>query len=264
MSKRFYKFPHDLAVRKDLKASDKIVFAIILDHIGNNDKCWPGIRTLAKKAGLTTVTVVDCIKRLESAGLLNVDRRGNGKSSHYTISETAKETIPETVKETVSVAVKETIPVKKLNQLKSLHGGGKETYTEACKNLTPNQTDLNKTHSVGTTSFAFVLMSKCFWHLPQAKLDEYKKAYPGIDVENELRKAAQWLNDNPDRRKTANGMPRFLGGWLSRTKPPQPQQNQSDKPRPFTQAEEEAFLDKHTYEPTESEADELMKKVGLA
>jgi biotin operon repressor len=35
-------------------------------------------------------------------------------------------------------------------------------------------------------------------------------------------------------------------------------------PTPFTPEQEQAFLDKHTYLPTESEADELMKKVGLA
>ena len=83
MGSKFYKLPHDLAVRKDLMASDKIVFAIILDHQGSNDKCWPGIRTLARKTGLSTVTVVDCVKRLEAAGFFNVDRRGNGKSNHY-------------------------------------------------------------------------------------------------------------------------------------------------------------------------------------
>jgi biotin operon repressor len=34
-------------------------------------------------------------------------------------------------------------------------------------------------------------------------------------------------------------------------------------PKPFTPEQEQAFLDKHTYLPTESEADELMKKIGL-
>jgi biotin operon repressor len=35
-------------------------------------------------------------------------------------------------------------------------------------------------------------------------------------------------------------------------------------PKPFTPEQEQAFLDKNTYLPTESEAEELMKKVGLA
>jgi hypothetical protein len=247
MSKRFYKFPHDIAIRKDLNASDKIIFAVISDCQGDNDKCWPGIRTLAQRTGMTSVTVIDCIKRLESAHLLNVERRGNGKSSHYAISE----------------GDKEIIPAKKLNRSRTLHATVKESCTEAFKKLEPNQTDSYKTHSVNS-SFAFVLRGNGFWHLPQAKLDEYKATYPALDVENEIRKAAQWLNDNSDRRKTAKGMPRFLGGWLSRAKPPQAQPQHNDKPRPFTPAEEGAFLDQNTYEPTENEADALLKKVGLA
>ena len=33
-------------------------------------------------------------------------------------------------------------------------------------------------------------------------------------------KAAQWTVDNPPKRKSARGMPRFLGNWLSKAKPP--------------------------------------------
>lgn len=54
------------------------------------------------------------------------------------------------------------------------------------------------------------------WWLSLAKLAEYRECYPHLDVEAECRKALQWLRDNPERRKTANGMPRFLGSWLSR------------------------------------------------
>ena len=32
-----------------------------------------------------------------------------------------------------------------------------------------------------------------------------------------MRKARQWVEDNPSRRKTFGGMVRFLGNWLSRT-----------------------------------------------
>jgi hypothetical protein len=54
------------------------------------------------------------------------------------------------------------------------------------------------------------------WTLAGSKLDEWSSAYPHLDVEAELRKARQWLIDNPPKRKTLRGMPRFLNGWLSR------------------------------------------------
>ncbi len=245
MSEKFFKLLQDLTSRKDLLPSDKIVFAVLLDYQGHNGYSWPGERTLAEKAGLTTVTIVACIRRLEAKRLLIVERRGNGKCSYYSITESGKETIP----------------VKKLKRVRNLHGGGKETMPEAGKKLTPNQTDLlNQTTT--TNSFAFVLRTKNFWHLPQAKLDEYKQAYPAIDVEDELRKAAQWLSDNPRKRKTAEGMYKFISGWLSRVRPAR----QNNKSRSFTQAEEAMFCDKFIAEnvPTEEKAAAILAEVGMA
>ncbi len=54
------------------------------------------------------------------------------------------------------------------------------------------------------------------WELNQAKVNEWSEAFPHLNVMGELRKARQWLRDNPSKRKTASGMPRFLGAWLSR------------------------------------------------
>lgn len=61
------------------------------------------------------------------------------------------------------------------------------------------------------------------WPLRQSKLAEWEASYPGLDCRAELRKAKQWLLDNPGRRKTLAGMPRFLGAWLARAQ---------DQPRP--------------------------------
>jgi hypothetical protein len=54
------------------------------------------------------------------------------------------------------------------------------------------------------------------WALTAAKVVEYREAFPALDVSAELRRARQWLLDNPTRRKTAAGMTRFLGSWLGR------------------------------------------------
>ncbi|MEM9588990.1 MAG: hypothetical protein AAGA03_17045, partial [Planctomycetota bacterium] len=55
------------------------------------------------------------------------------------------------------------------------------------------------------------------WHLPKERLDKYVERYPNIDVPTELTKALQWIEDNPKRRKTHQGMPRFLTDWMNRT-----------------------------------------------
>ncbi|GAB5444940.1 MAG: hypothetical protein Fues2KO_52890 [Fuerstiella sp.] len=55
--------------------------------------------------------------------------------------------------------------------------------------------------------------------LTPEKLTEYRTAYPSLDVECELLRARQWCKDNPAKRKTNAGMPRFLNGWLAKPQP---------------------------------------------
>jgi len=50
----------------------------------------------------------------------------------------------------------------------------------------------------------------------QQKIEEWKETYPAVDVEQEVRLAWQWCMDNPQRRKTKNGVFRFLNNWLAR------------------------------------------------
>jgi hypothetical protein len=53
------------------------------------------------------------------------------------------------------------------------------------------------------------------WPLTAEKAREWQEAYPGVDVLAEVRRAKQWLADNPRRRKTYRGMARFVGNWLA-------------------------------------------------
>lgn len=54
------------------------------------------------------------------------------------------------------------------------------------------------------------------WPLTVPKLAEYVESYPGIDPLAEARAARQWCIDNPQKRKTARGMPKFLNDWMAR------------------------------------------------
>lgn len=54
------------------------------------------------------------------------------------------------------------------------------------------------------------------WRLTQSKLDEYRETYEHLDVLAECRKARQYVRDNPAKRKTPDGMSRYLTGWLNR------------------------------------------------
>ena len=70
--------------------------------------------------------------------------------------------------------------------------------------------------SVPILEFPVVGKGPKSWPLTQRLVDELGKAFPGLDVIAEMRKALAWLQTNPMKRKTASGMPRFLNGWVSR------------------------------------------------
>lgn len=47
-------------------------------------------------------------------------------------------------------------------------------------------------------------------------VEEWKKLYPAVDVEQELRNMKGWINANPNKRKTKSGINRFINSWLSK------------------------------------------------
>lgn len=44
----------------------------------------------------------------------------------------------------------------------------------------------------------------------------WEESFPGLDVKQQLRSAQDWLRNTPAKRKTAKGLSRFLGSWLTR------------------------------------------------
>lgn len=54
------------------------------------------------------------------------------------------------------------------------------------------------------------------WRVPSDFYQMLRMSYQTIDVDAEIRKAYAWIAANPDRRKTARGMTRFLTNWMNR------------------------------------------------
>lgn len=66
------------------------------------------------------------------------------------------------------------------------------------------------------SGYRIILLDKSFYEIPLEKLDFWKESYPAVDVEQEIRSMAAWADANPTRRKTRNGVVRFITNWLSR------------------------------------------------
>ena len=50
----------------------------------------------------------------------------------------------------------------------------------------------------------------------QQMIDQWKKSYPLVDVEQELKEMQSWCLSNPQKRKTAAEITRFANSWLAR------------------------------------------------
>jgi len=54
------------------------------------------------------------------------------------------------------------------------------------------------------------------WEADHDELAGWAKAYPAIDVDQEIRGMTAWLEANPSKRKTPRGIKRFVNSWLAR------------------------------------------------
>ena len=66
------------------------------------------------------------------------------------------------------------------------------------------------------SGYKIILLDKSFYEIPLEKLDFWKESYPAVDVEQEIRNMEAWADANPTRRKTRNGVVRFITNWLKR------------------------------------------------
>lgn len=87
-----------------------------------------------------------------------------------------------------------------------------------------NNKNINNMH--GANEFASVpeqqsvieltLKDKTMYPVTQEDIDRWEKLYPAVNVLQELRNMAGWIEGNPTKRKTRRGMPRFINAWLGK------------------------------------------------
>jgi hypothetical protein len=64
----------------------KVAYSMFLHFAWNNDSCFPGQDRLAHHMGMSVSRVNEFIKELEAAGLIEIKRRGQGKTNLYKVN----------------------------------------------------------------------------------------------------------------------------------------------------------------------------------
>ena len=82
----FAMLPNWLLCRRDVPATGKLLYARLRQYQGDNSAAWPGVGTLAVQLGTDRSCIIANVRKLESLGLLKVDRRtGYRASNHYRV-----------------------------------------------------------------------------------------------------------------------------------------------------------------------------------
>lgn len=63
---------------------------------------------------------------------------------------------------------------------------------------------------------SITLNDKTEYPITEEDVKEWKELYPAVDVLQELRKMRGWAIANPTKRKTKNGIKRFINSWLAK------------------------------------------------
>lgn len=72
-----------------------------------------------------------------------------------------------------------------------------------------------KSVSKSKSNITFSFEEKKFIGITDDDISRWSEAYPAVDISGEIRRAAEWLLSNPDKRKSRYR--RFLINWFSRT-----------------------------------------------
>ena len=79
-----------------------------------------------------------------------------------------------------------------------------------------NKGDSAEPEEASAAAPAIPLVDGSDYCLKVSELEEWKKAFPAVDVEQELREMRAWCLANPTLRKTKRGVKRFINTWLSK------------------------------------------------
>ena len=82
----FTQLPNFILRNAGLSIGAKTTYALFLSYAWHNNLCFPGQDRLAKDIGMSIGSVNAFIKELENCGLIEITRRGQGKTNLYTIN----------------------------------------------------------------------------------------------------------------------------------------------------------------------------------
>ncbi len=236
----------------ELKGNNKLVMLCLADFANDEGYCYPSIETIARKSGIAESTTKGVIKRLAEGGFLSKKQRSKLGDSGRRVA-TSNAYYLNINKVVLGAYESLDSGCSKLscsaNSLKDNEGANYERldYERSKQQVMSSQiTDFEQPESGYDPSVKDPLVRdplrdlvpsnddlletdkpKPEFELPTNRIGEvypiytndifdFRSLYPAVDVMQEFRNMLGWLRANPSRRKTKNGMARFINAWLSK------------------------------------------------
>ena len=81
----FTQVPNFVLRDPELSLGAKVAYSMFLSYAWHNDSCFPGQDKLAEDMGMSRSRVTEFVGELHDAGLIKIQRRGQGRTNLYTI-----------------------------------------------------------------------------------------------------------------------------------------------------------------------------------
>jgi biotin operon repressor len=89
----FTQVPNFILRDPGLSPGAKVVYAMFLSYAWHNESCFPGQERLAQDIGMSRSRVTEFISELSRAGLVTIQRRGQGRTNVYVVNFSVKSVI---------------------------------------------------------------------------------------------------------------------------------------------------------------------------
>lgn len=195
----FYRSYLDAIRRLPKKEQGNIVLAIC--NYALDETIPSGLSPIADTVFTLVKPTLDASRRKAEAG------KCGGKSEA-----TAKQTVSKT-----QANVKQTVSEKEKEKEKEKEGEIEIEKENECS--ISSSSDLRGAPGIPGASpptISLPLNDGSAFEIFQSDIDMWSNLYPAVDVMQQLRNMAGWIDGNPSKRKTRSGIKRFVNSWLAK------------------------------------------------
>ncbi|MFW7526319.1 helix-turn-helix domain-containing protein [Vibrio ostreicida] len=215
------------------KGSDKLVMLCLADHADEHGLCWPSIETIARKSGVSATTVKSTLKKLETGGWVAKKHQFKKSGSGRLVRASNQYRLPVLLlKKKADQQQTDQQPIfdgSKTEQSKPPQGVGQispqgRSRSDHKPSIDPPidppilPAELEWSNKVADKERVYCeipLKGKQTHHaITQSQIEQLSQLYPAVDVDQQLRNMIGWCQANPQRKKTKQGINRFIHAWL--------------------------------------------------